>query len=56
VVILSALRACDLRDLLAICSLAALVYGISQWSGPAAWVTVGLLGLCVWLRPHVLKG
>jgi hypothetical protein len=54
-VVLHALKSLDLRDLLLPVSLGALLYGIAQWSGPAAWVTAGALGLALWLRPHFRK-
>lgn len=50
-----AFRACDVRDVLLPASLAALLYGVAQWSGPAAWVLAGLLGLSAWLRPHLRR-
>lgn len=49
------LRSLDVRDLLLPASLGALLYGIAQWSGPAAWVTAGLLGLAAWLRPYLAR-
>jgi hypothetical protein len=54
-VVVRVLRSVDLRDLLLPVSLGALLYGIAQWSGPAAWVTAGAFGLALWLRPHFRK-
>lgn len=55
VVVVAALRALDLRDALAVCSVCAVVYGVSLWSVPAAWITGGGMGLTVWVRPHLMR-
>lgn len=53
--VVRAVRVLDLRDALLPASLAALLYGVAQWSGPAAWVLAGILGLSAWLRPHLCR-
>lgn len=53
--VLSALRAFDLRDAIGVGSLAAFVYGVAQWSVPAAWMVVGACGLLVWARPYLAR-
>ena len=46
----------DGRDVLFVVGVAGLIYGIGQWSVPAAWVCGGLLALAGWLWPHLRKG
>jgi len=45
----------DVYDVLVVLGFAALEYGVSRWSVPAAWVLcgIGLIGLGVW--PTVRK-
>jgi hypothetical protein len=53
--VLRVLKSLDLRDLLLPVSLGALLYGIAQWSGPAAWVTGGEFGVAIWQRRHLRR-
>ncbi len=46
----------DVRDVLALAGFAALLYGVSRWSAPAAWVVGGALVLVVSLWPYVRRG
>jgi hypothetical protein len=46
----------DARDVLAAVGVAAVVYGVSQWSEPAAFVLFGLLCLALWAVPYVRVG
>ena len=41
-----------LRDLWIAGSIAALLYGCSQWSRPLAWVIGGALGVVLWSLPY----
>jgi hypothetical protein len=41
-----------LRDLWIAGSIAALFYGLSQWSRPLAWVSGGALGVVLWSLPY----
>lgn len=45
-------RLCDPRDWLLVVSLLALLYGVSQWSGPLAWVVGGACGVVLWSLPY----
>lgn len=44
----------DARALVALLGLSAVTYGISQWSGPAAWVTGGFVACLPFARAAVL--
>ena len=35
--------------------LGSLVYGVAQWSGPGAWVLLGLLAVAAWLVPYLAR-
>jgi len=40
------------RDLWLVISLAALLFGLSQWSRPLAWVVGGAIGVALWSLPY----
>jgi len=46
----------DGRDVLLLVGLGGFLYGVGQWSGPAAWVCGGVLALTGWLWPYLRKG
>ena len=48
-----ALAAIDASDVLALVGVAAVEYGVSAWSGPAAWVVGGLLLIAVAMGPSL---
>lgn len=45
----------DWRDGLIVVGLGSLLYGVQQWSAPAAWVLFGVVLVAVWLRPYLRK-
>jgi hypothetical protein len=46
-------RAIDVRDLIGLASVTAILMGVAQWSRPLAWVTGGAIGLAFWVAPHL---
>ena len=45
------LRGLDVYDALGVAGVLALIYGVSLWSGPAAWVTAGVLMIAAATAP-----
>lgn len=45
----------DVYDVLGLGGASALLYGVSQWSGPAAWVLAGIGLLTLAILPMVWK-
>jgi hypothetical protein len=43
----------DARDVLGLLGVGSLLYGVGQWSAPAAWVLGGLMCLGLWALPYV---
>ena len=43
----------DVRDVLAVVGFGALIYGVSRWSVPAAFVVAGVLLLVVSMAPAI---
>lgn len=39
------------RDVLLVASMAAVLWGVSRWSAPLAWVVGGVCGLAMWSLP-----
>jgi hypothetical protein len=46
-------RTVDVRDLIGLASVTAILMGVAQWSRPLAWVTGGAIGLAFWVAPHL---
>ena len=45
----------DVRDVLALFGLMAIIYGLAQWSKPATWILVGLCAVVLAFGPDLRR-